>query len=136
MSQLAESGQAFGPSSSGKETRDYSLSPFYFTVVFWGEVYRGYFTDLLLPSFLSPGNVPALKRERNSKFLIVTTRDDWDALQGNKMFQLLKDYVDPVFYEMPWPQPDENKMLVMSRGQKILITRAFQDRALGVFVTP
>ena len=55
------------------------LRPFYFNVVFWGAVYRGYFTDLLLASLLSPNNIPALNRDRHNKFLIVTTRPDWEA---------------------------------------------------------
>jgi hypothetical protein len=112
------------------------LRPFYFTVVFWGAVYRGYFTDLLLASLLSPHNIPALKKSRGNKFLIVTTRQDWHALQGHPMFERMRQYLEPEWHEMPVPQSHELKMLVMSRGHKRVATRAFEDQAYGVFVTP
>ncbi len=113
-----------------------ALRPFYFAVIFWGEVHRNYCTDLLMASLLSPGNIPALNPERKSKFLIVTTRSDWDALQSNGIFNQLKRYVEPVWFEMPFPGPDELKMLVMSQGHRLAVTKAFEDRAYGVFVTP
>jgi hypothetical protein len=113
-----------------------SLRPFYFTVIFWGEVYRRYFLDLLLASLLSPNNIPALNPARKSKFLIVTTRADWDALQSEPLFQQMMWYVEPVWFEMPFPRGDEPKMLVMSKGHKLVSMKAFDDRAYGVFVTP
>lgn len=113
-----------------------ALRPFYFTVIFWGNVYRRYFLDLLLASLLSPNNIPALNPARKSKFLIVTTRADWDALQPEPLFQEMKRYVEPVWFEMPFPKEDELKMLVMSKGHKQVTMRAFEDHAYGIFVTP
>ena len=112
------------------------LRPFYFTVIFWGDVHRQYFLDLLLASLLSPNNIPALNPARKSKFLIVTTRADWDALQSEDLFQQMKRYVEPVWFEMPFPRGSELKMLVMSKGHKQVTMRAFADRAYGIFVTP
>lgn len=112
------------------------MQPFYFTVVFWGEVHRNYCTDLLMASLLSPGNIPALNPERKSKFLIVTTKHDWVALQSNEIFNQLKRYVEPVWLEMPFPGPGESKMLVMSEGHRLVSIRAFDDGAYGVFTTP
>lgn len=112
------------------------LRPFYFTVVFWGPVYRQYFLDLLLASLLSPNNLPSLDPARGSKFLIVTTRADWDALQSELLFHQMQQYLQPVWFEMPFPQQDELKMLVMSKGHKQVAMRAFADRAYGIFVTP
>lgn len=113
-----------------------ALQSFYFTVVFWGEVHRRYFLDLLLASLLSPNNIPALNPARKSKFLIVTTRADWDALQLEPLFLQMTRYVEPVWFEMPFPRVDELKMLVMSQGHKQVTMRAFADRAYGIFVTP
>lgn len=117
-----------------------TLRPFYFTVVFWGAVYRQYFIELLLASMLSPNNIPALNPARKSKFLIVTTKSDWEALQSNGLFNQLKRYVEPVWFEMPFPKPYEQemheKMLVMSKGHRQATARAFADRGYGVFVTP
>lgn len=113
-----------------------TLRPFYFTVIFWGEVHRRYFLDLLLASLLSPKNIPAINPARKSKFLIVTTRVDWDALQSEPLFQQMRRYVEPVWFEMPFPEPHESKMLVMSKGHRIVSKRAFDDQAYGVYVTP
>src|SRR5438128_1238760 len=114
----------------------HQLRPFYFTVVFWGAEHRGYFTDLLLASLLSPNNIPALKSERRNKFLIVTTSADWKAIQAHPMFRLLQQYVEPVWFEMSMPQLNDSKMLVMSQGHKQVAMRSFEDGAYGVFVTP
>ncbi|MCA9471198.1 MAG: hypothetical protein MRJ96_11700 [Nitrospirales bacterium] len=113
-----------------------ALRPFYFTVVFWGEEHRAYFTDLLLASLLSPNNIPALNKHRNSKFLIVTTRQDWEQLQSHTLFLRLRDYIEPVFFEMAFPTKHDSKMLIMSQGHKQVAMRAYEDKAYGVFVTP
>lgn len=117
-----------------RETR--SRQPFYFMAVFWGATYREYFTDLLVASLLAPNNLPALDPRRRSRFLIVTTAEDWAALQQARAFHLLKAHVEPVWIEMQPPDPDDPKMLVMSAGHKAMAARAFEDRAYGVFVTP
>jgi hypothetical protein len=112
------------------------LRPFYFSVVFWGETHRNYFRDLLLSSLLAPGNIPALDRRRGSKFLIVTTTTDWAALQTDPLFIELSSYVEPVHIEMTAPQPEDNKMRVMSAGHKIIATRCHDDRAYGLWLSP
>jgi len=112
------------------------MQAFYFMVVFWGPVYRAYFTELLVASLLSPKNVPAVGMERRNRFLIVTTREDWEALQANETFQSRRHCVEPVWFEMPFPAAAEPKMLVMSRGHRQVAERAFKDRAYGVFLTP
>ncbi|MDR4493603.1 MAG: hypothetical protein AB7P17_12740 [Nitrospirales bacterium] len=116
--------------------KERSFRPFYFTVVFWGAEHRGYFTDLLLASLLSPRNIPALNKARRNKFLIVTTLQDWTILQDHALFQLLCQYVEPVFFEMPFPEKHDQKMLVMSRGHKLVSMKAYEDEAYGVYVTP
>src|SRR5438445_13121957 len=79
---------------------DAGLRPFYFAATFWGPIFRGYFTDLLLASLLSPKNIPALNPRRNNKFLIATPRVDWDALQEHPMFRLLRTFAEPEWLEL------------------------------------
>lgn len=112
------------------------VRPFYFNCVFWGKTYRQYFLELLVASLLSPQNLPALNPARKSQFLIVTTIEDWNALQSERLFLNLKDFVEPVWFEMPFPQNDEPKMLVMSKGHQLVSSRTFADQAYGIFVTP
>src|SRR5881227_3035589 len=75
--------------------------PFYFIIVLWGERFRNYFLDLCLPTLLSPGNLPALRTRARSKFLICTRPEDWAVLQNTPVFQLLQQYVEPVYIEIP-----------------------------------
>jgi hypothetical protein len=115
------------------------LRPFYFTVVFWGPVYRQYFTDLLLGSLLAPGNIPALNRARNSAIVIATTPEDWDALRAHPLMNEARSYVELVWLPFnPGAEAHRNdrKMSAMSRGQAMLATRAFNDRAYGMYLTP
>jgi hypothetical protein len=110
--------------------------PFYFLVVFWGSEYRGYFTDICLASLLANGNIPSLDPGRKNRFIICTTRVDWDELQGHALISLLKNYIEIEWVEMTFPEPGDLKMLVMSKGHRSLSARAFEDRAYGVFLTP
>lgn len=118
---------------------DAGLRPFYFSAIFWGAVYRGYFTDLLLASLLSPNNIPALDRRRGSKFLIAAPAADWEAVQDHPMLRRLRAYAEPEWLNLEVSPDDhrmDRKMLAMSRGHRLIASRAFDDRAYGVFVTP
>lgn len=110
--------------------------PFYFIVTFWGKKFGDHFCELILPSLLAPGNIPALNNKSQSRFVIVTTKYDWSRLEKRKIFSLLKTYIEPVFIEIQNPKDDDNKMLVMSRGHKIASELAFKAKSIGVFVTP
>ncbi len=108
----------------------------YFVVVFWGREHREYFLRLLAPSLLAPGNLPALENKLGSKFLICTTAEDWSAIQGDPDFLALTHRINPVLIEIPPPNQDSNKYLVMSAGHKLATTMVFRERACGVFLTP
>lgn len=112
------------------------LPSFYLVVVFWGAEYRNYFLRFLIPSLLSPGNLPSLHGETQHRFLIATTRRDWVAIQSHPAYQKLACTIEPVFMEIPEPAEGANKYLVMSNGHKMAATKAFADQAYGVFLTP
>ena len=118
------------PSTDGK------LAPFYFLVVFWGAKHREFFIDYCLSGLLAPGNIPALENKDESRFVICTTEKDWAALQDDPLFRELSGMVRPEFIEMFMPDPDENKMNVMSRGHKKLMERVFKARAYGINLNP
>ncbi len=110
--------------------------PLYFTVVFWGAEHRRHFSELLLASLLAPRNIPALDRGRGSKFLIATTEQDWRGLQDDPLFRRLGEFVEPVWCHFEPPRRGELTMLAMSRGQAMMASRAFQDRAYGMYLAP
>lgn len=108
----------------------------YFNVVVWGEAYRHYLLRYLLPSLLSPGNIPALTNPGASRFLIATTREDWAFIAAEPVFAALTGIIEVNHHEIPTPTDEDNKYLVMSSGHRWASERAFKDRAYGVFVTP
>ena len=108
----------------------------YFVVVFWGPQYRQWFLDLLLPSLLSPNNLPALPKSAPHRLLIVTLNEDWEQLQKHPAFLKCRELIEPVHLRMSPPSAHANKYLVMSRGHQEATRKAFNDRACGVFLTP
>ncbi len=113
------------------------MRPFYFGSVFWGEKFRRVFTDLCLLSLLSENNIPALANaERENRFLLCTTRADWDALQDDPTFRLMRDYIEPEFIEMVPPAPEDHKMVVMSKGHRMIADIMFERQVYGVFIYP
>ena len=108
----------------------------FFNVVVWGEEFRGYLTQLLLPSLLAPKNIPGLKNRDKSKFIFVAPLDDWDKIKLSHSFKLLSDLIDIVYFEIPTPMESDNKHLVMSEGHKLASQFTFDAKAQGVFVTP
>ena len=110
--------------------------PFYFVVVFWGEEHRNSFVHMLVPSLLAPGNLPALHSPMQSRFLIVTTADDWRAIQSHPVVEALQRLIHSIHIEMAPPASGANKYLVMSEGHKRATMLAFADGAFGIFLTP
>ena len=110
--------------------------PFYFLVVLWGERFRRYFLDYCLASALSPGNIPALRTSRRSKFLIATRPEDWSAMRSTRTFALLERYVEPVFIEIPPCPPSRSGYQHMSIGHRAACEMAYRDKAYAVVLTP
>ncbi len=110
--------------------------PFYFIVSFWGEEYRRLFTTLCLPSLLAPGNIPALVNKADARFVMACTRTDWDALQGSPLMGLLRRHIEPVFVEIPDPQPGDDKFRIMTHSHRIAADMAIAAKAYGSYLCP
>jgi len=112
------------------------MNPFYFGVVFWGDEFRNYFLDYCLSSLLAPRNIPALENKTANRFLICTTADDWEKMQGHPIFYLLKNETQPVFLDLDRLEPSHDKMQFMSRGHKAIACKMHEDCAYGTFIYP
>jgi hypothetical protein len=105
---------------------------FYFLVTFWGDKFREHLCRFTFPSLLAPGNIPSLRYPRDAKFIIATTRDDWQALRKERMFGRLREQID---VEVLWGSeeaPTFHKYRRMSRGHRILAEACFEDGAFAV----
>jgi len=113
-----------------------TLRPIYFIVVVWGERFTEFLLNFCIPSLLSPNNIPALVNRGKNKFLIATTDKDWERIQLRPIFQLLKQYVEPVFIHIPPRPANVNNHLHMGVGHKLATQMAFEDRAYATILTP
>lgn len=115
--------------------------PFFFMVPFWGERYRRYFVDRLLPSLLAPNNLPLLRAFQGHRFLIATTPEDWAAFIDLPIMKRLREYATPTLIEIS--QPDNHTAagsgdayLHQNVVQKLLVIAAFQSKAYGCLLCP
>ena len=61
-----------------------------FLTVIWGEAYIRRFATLSLPSFLAPGNLPALAQTTDLEVVIMTRRDDVEYFENYVAFRRLQ----------------------------------------------
>ena len=113
-----------------------TLHPIYFIVVVWGERYTDFLLNFCIPALLSPNNIPALVNRGKNKFLIATTNEDWERMQSRPIFQLLKQYVEPVFICIPPCPAGAYNHLHMGIGHKLATQMAFDDHAYASILAP
>ena len=107
-------------------------------VAFWGESYRNRFATLLLPSLLAPANLPLLRAEDGHRFLIATTRDDWDIASKLPMIAALRRHVHPVHVEIPEGKDSGYAAALhrQTRCLKLLFQTAYPSRPYGCLLLP
>lgn len=71
-----------------------------FLTVIWGETYIERFCALSLPSFLAPGNLPALAQETDLEVVIMTRRDDFAYFERNIAYKRLREVCAVRFVEI------------------------------------
>lgn len=111
------------------------MRPFYFMLTVWGERFCSYLTDLCVPSLLAPGNVPALGPGMH-KFLVACPLEDWNRLVESPAIKKIARFLELVHLDIPLPPPGVSATIHMGVGHKKATQRCFDDRALGVALTP
>ena len=102
---------------------------------FGGRHFRGCFWNIAWRVFV-PGNLPKLKTRRRSKFLIATLPADWEYINSTPIFQKLREYVEPVFIEIPPCPKEKHGCEHMGVGHKVACELAFQDKAYAAVLAP
>jgi hypothetical protein len=112
--------------------------PFYFMVAFWGERYRDRFVNLCLPSLLAPGNLPLLHAEDGHRFLIATTRADWDAIGDLPIIAELRRFAPPELLIIPEGKDISYAAALhrQTRCLKLLFDAAYPNRPYGCLLLP
>src|SRR5690606_38790960 len=109
-----------------------------FIVPVWGAEYTRCFVDLCLPSFLAPGNIPAMPLAERHVFRIYTTTADRATIEASPAFRLLARHIRVEFHRVRVRDPlrNVNRFSVQSDCYRRAIREAdAADRAM-VFVTP
>ena len=119
----------------------------YFATVVWGAEYRNVFTDICLPSILSPKNLPAVAKKFPIRFSIFTdmpgvlylsSHPTIKALTelGKVQILLLDQQVAKSKNRAPTQQSDISKYDLSAAGYRIMLEQA-QDMDAGfVMVSP
>jgi len=118
------------------ESKAKNLRPFHFIVVCWGEAHTDFLLNYCIAALLSPRNIPSLKNNNKNKFLIATTKLDWDLMQFRPMFQKLKEYVEPVYIEIPPLPVGQSHCVHMGIGHKLATQYAYEAKAYSILLTP
>lgn len=66
---------------------------FHFIVPVWGRVYTKLFVDICLPMIMTSGNLGALEKSREDRFVIVTTWEDAQTIRGSSNYERLGELV-------------------------------------------
>ncbi len=72
-------------------------TPFILTVTVWGRSYIEKFIRFALPTFLAPGNIPGLVKERKAEFLIVTSPAGKMIIEELKIYSMLSAFLKVKF---------------------------------------
>ena len=121
------------------------MRPIDFMVPFWGDEYRSYVTDYLLPSLMAPNNFPLLDAMDGHRLLLATTREDWDAILRNEEFKRILPHVEPRFVEIGWPghsqtdstyQRYEKTIAHQELGRRSMLQVAYQDGHYASMICP
>jgi len=73
---------------------DNKLKHMHLVTVVWGELHRALFTDVALPTLLSPNNLPALAGKTRLTYKIFTTHYDAIKIRNSLPFKRLNEIVD------------------------------------------
>jgi len=125
------------------------MRPFDFMIAFWGKRYREYFVDLYLPSLLAPHNFPLLRAQDGHRYLIATTREDWDAIESLPILVEVSKYITPTLIEIPDAKAEaeaksggekfDQYLTTISRQERcfhLLLDEAHKNRSYGNLASP
>lgn len=108
---------------------------FYFIVVVWGDEYVDMLLRISLPCFLSPLNIPALNNLSDSRFLFVTTKQDYSKIVESSIFKKLETYIQPILVELDM-SGDEAIHFRMTMGYELASNLAYEQKAYAVYLLP
>jgi hypothetical protein len=109
-------------------------------IVVWGRAFVDTLTDLMLPSLLAPGNLPAFAWRERTILLLITTREDEARIRAAPVFAALSAQVTVefmIFADRPMVlDPPQLKYHLMTMLHEHLVARARRDDLGVIMLTP
>lgn len=87
-------------------THHKDMRSIHFMVAVWGERYRNYLINMLLPSLLAPNNLPLMSAGDGHRFFIATTTEDWEAIERLPVIERLRSHAEPIWIKINHPSHD------------------------------
>ncbi|MEC4868840.1 MAG: hypothetical protein SAJ11_22430 [Jaaginema sp. PMC 1078.18] len=99
----------------------------------WGVSFIKKFLTIALPTLLAPDNLPLASELIRSRFLIVTTKPDINAIRQSSIFESLSKILPVSFVDF---EPDKDRHLSLSKAHSIAIDSAIKNKEIAVFLAP
>ncbi len=114
------------------------MKTIYASTVVWGDAFVGLLLDYALPSLFASGNLPALAAQFRLRFLIYTTRRDYERINAF-VYQHYATFAsvafDYVLIDESWTISD-HKYELMGSCHRHMIVRAYREDAGIMFLMP
>jgi len=108
--------------------------PLHFVTPVWGVDYTRTFVEVMLPSLLSPGNIPSLGPAENCRFKIYTTPEDARQITMAPSYARLSALMPVQIMDIG--NIETNKYFASSRAYREAAIEARHANAAGVFLGP
>lgn len=113
------------------------LRPFCFTVTLWGDRYRRYFTDWMLPSLMAPHNLPYLNGRRPAHLVIACPPEDAKEIAKTPIFEdALHHGATAYFIPIPYPPEGVTAWKHMGVGHMLATQKIAELNGYGIMLTP
>jgi len=110
---------------------------FHIIVPVWGREYTQIFIELMLPTLLAPGNIPALPHPERHVFQIYTTPADRAVIEASPIHARLKQHIRVAFHRVrSHPEKGGNAYAIQSDCYRRAIREADAADQAMVFLTP
>lgn len=103
--------------------------------VVWGKEYTEFFSNIVIPNLLTPGNLDALSRTSGPVFRLFTRPQDEDVIKGSPAFEKVSKFITVEFNEISETDFSQN-YLIVSKYHKKAIDAANKDKASIIIIGP
>lgn len=109
---------------------------FHLVTVVWGSDFTDIFLNLVLPSLLSPGNLPVFQEMKQSVYKIYTTAKDAEVIAKSKKYKLLTEIINTKIKVFRFPRYPVGRYQYLTFCQKHALIEAYKQDCAFVYLTP